>query len=136
MSEYSDDRKSICNEIAETLKSRGKWVPKNQHGPDLIMAVGKALDEQAGGLAEKTINPNEKTDDPVMMPELKVGDVWDVFYGHRSKNARVIYRTNQYACFEYTAYSKLIDNQPALQIQMLRVIWLRHRNKLWKKVSQ
>lgn len=41
---YSDDRLSLAQEIAETLKSRGHWVPANYAGPDLIMAVGKALD--------------------------------------------------------------------------------------------
>lgn len=42
---YSDDRLSLAQEIKETLESRGFWVPKDWAGPDLIMAVAKALDK-------------------------------------------------------------------------------------------
>lgn len=43
---YSDDRLSICQEIAEGLKVRGYWVPKDYAGPDLINAIFKALDKE------------------------------------------------------------------------------------------
>jgi hypothetical protein len=41
---YSPDRLSLAQEIADTLKKRGRWVPKEWAGPDLITAVGRALD--------------------------------------------------------------------------------------------
>lgn len=44
---YSDDRLSLAQELAEGLKKRGHWVPKNEAGPDLITAVFRALDSQA-----------------------------------------------------------------------------------------
>ncbi|MHC4213914.1 MAG: hypothetical protein ACYSWP_11130, partial [Planctomycetota bacterium] len=37
-------RNSLAQEIAETLSSRGYWVPKNTSSSDLIGAVGMALD--------------------------------------------------------------------------------------------
>lgn len=43
---YSEDRISLAQEIAETLRNNGCWVPKDWAGPDLIMAVGKALEAQ------------------------------------------------------------------------------------------
>lgn len=43
---YSADRLSLALEIKETLETRGHWAPKeNWAGPDLITAVGKALDK-------------------------------------------------------------------------------------------
>lgn len=43
---YSADRLSLALEIKETLEFRGHWTPKeNWAGPDLITAVGKALDK-------------------------------------------------------------------------------------------
>ncbi len=45
-SRYSDDRLSLAQEIRDTLLCRGYWVPKDWAGPDLITAVGKALDEK------------------------------------------------------------------------------------------
>lgn len=47
MKTYSDDRISLADQIAETLKARGCWVPQNHVGPDLIAAVARAADEAA-----------------------------------------------------------------------------------------
>ena len=45
-SKYSDDRISLAQEIAETLKARGYWVPVDFAGPGLILAIGLALDSK------------------------------------------------------------------------------------------
>lgn len=42
---YSNDRHSLAVEIKETLEAHGHWVPENFVGPDLIMAIGKALEK-------------------------------------------------------------------------------------------
>lgn len=42
----SEDRLSLAQEIVETLRSRGHWVPHDWAGPDLINAVGMALDKE------------------------------------------------------------------------------------------
>ena len=47
VSRYSDDRLSLAQEIAATLRQRGHWVPKEWAGPDLITAVAAALDSPA-----------------------------------------------------------------------------------------
>jgi hypothetical protein len=44
--QYSEDRLSLALEIAETLKTRGYWVPKEYAGPDLILAIAMALDSK------------------------------------------------------------------------------------------
>lgn len=44
---YSPDRLSLAQEIAETLTARGLWTPKEWAGPDLITAIGVALDREA-----------------------------------------------------------------------------------------
>lgn len=44
MARYSDDRMALAQEIAETLRSRGFYCPKDFAGPDLITAVGQALE--------------------------------------------------------------------------------------------
>ena len=43
-SRYSSDRQALGNEIIECLATRGFWYPYSV-GPDLIMAVAKALDQ-------------------------------------------------------------------------------------------
>lgn len=58
---YSDDRLSLAQEIAETLMARGHWVPKEFAGPDLITAVGQALEKQpapAGAVPERVVLPD------------------------------------------------------------------------------
>lgn len=42
---YSDDRLSLAQEIAEGLRIRGFWVPKDFAGPDLINAIFLAIDK-------------------------------------------------------------------------------------------
>ena len=41
---YSSDRVFLCKEIAESLKQRGHWVPRDPSSGDLIIAIAKALD--------------------------------------------------------------------------------------------
>lgn len=43
---YSDDRRSLAQEIAGVLKSRNHWVPSDPASPDLINAVLCALLEE------------------------------------------------------------------------------------------
>lgn len=45
-SRYSDDRLALAQEIMETLKKRGYWVPALWSGPDIITAVAMALDRK------------------------------------------------------------------------------------------
>ncbi len=45
-SDYSDDRLSLAQEIAETLKAKGHWVPVEWWGPHLITAVGMAVENK------------------------------------------------------------------------------------------
>lgn len=44
--EYSADRRSLAQEIVGALRSRGHWCPDTA-GPDLISALGLALDRRA-----------------------------------------------------------------------------------------
>lgn len=43
-SDYSDDRLSITQEIAEGLKKRGIWVPEAWWSSDILSAIMKAID--------------------------------------------------------------------------------------------
>ena len=41
---YSSDRVFLCKELAEALRQRGHWVPADPSGPDIIIAIARALD--------------------------------------------------------------------------------------------
>ena len=55
-------RMSLAQEIAEALKVRGHWVPKDYASAELINAVGMALDElaDARGRLEKCLDAIEE----------------------------------------------------------------------------
>lgn len=49
---YSDDRKSLCQELKSGLEARGFFVPSNYFGGDILSAVFMAIDD--------LVNKNEK----------------------------------------------------------------------------
>lgn len=68
---YSADRCSLAQEIAEALRTRGYWVPKDYIGPDLITAVCKALDgkrpkrSRSSFLEDKDGSDSPQTEEPL-----------------------------------------------------------------------
>jgi hypothetical protein len=78
--DYSDDGLSLAQEIAGTLKKKGFWVHEDWAGPDLIMAVGLAI-EQAQSETLDEIQMIKFYEFRKRNPEKPIIEIWKEIFG-------------------------------------------------------